>query len=144
MPLPKHQYTAPAPRYMELLAGLVIGAFGLGILTLCAFGLIRQPLSSRVVWPVLIFAVVGGFCGLIAWRLLFNQARRKDQGLFGPTLLRFGGMIFLVGGAIGAKVYFPSGLLGLIGAVAAAMACFALARKRAGHRDRLPLDGSGE
>ncbi len=130
---------------LELLAGLVMAVFGVALLAGVAYvtylALLGSQLQPRDLWVLTALAVVGSFCSLVAWRLLLNRPRRHDQGLFGPTFLRTGGIIFLLGGAVNAAFHFPYGLLHLLGAVAAAAASFALARARTEQNTRWPVDG---
>jgi cobalamin synthase len=112
-----------------------------GVIYLTYLALLRSDFQSRDLWILSALAIVGSFCSLVAWRLLLNRPRRRDQGLFGPAFLRIGGFIFLLGGGLMAAFDFPYGLLHLLGAAAAATACFALARARTEQDTRWPVDG---
>jgi len=114
-----------------------MGAFGVGIFAAAAYALYRDLVSARAFqWGFVIAVAVGVSCLPLAWRLLVNRPRRRDQGLFGPGFLCIGGAIFLFGGAVKAVSDFPDGLLHLLGAGVSAYACFALARDRVKQRGR--------
>jgi hypothetical protein len=122
-----------------------MAVFGVGLIGISVYAitraLLRTDLPPRGLWIFVALIVVGSFCSLIAWRLLLNRPRHDDQGLFGPTFLRIGGVILLVGGILIAVFNFPYGLLHLLGSAAAAAACFALARARTEQDTRWPVDG---
>ena len=144
MPLPKHQYDTPGSRVLEVLAGLIMAGFGVGLFALVAYAAYIAALRSRFqpgdLWIFAALAIIGGFCSLVAWRLVLNRPRH-DRGLFGPGFLRFGGIILLLGGLLTAVFHFPYGLFHLAGAMAASAACFALARSRTEQTMSWPVDG---
>jgi len=125
-----HHY-AQAPRFLEIVAGLV---FVIVVLLLAlAFvatlsAMLRGNMAALHIWSLVFFALVGFASCLLAWRLLSGRGRR-DGGLFSPFSLRVASLISLFAGLVMAWRH-PLGLLELVPLVAAAGACLGLARLR--------------
>lgn len=125
-------------RAWEVFVGLVCALCGGGLSLLGGFGLyavfIRKGPTAppSVVVVTLIVCALGAMLLAFAWRLISNRARPSDGGLLSPLGLRVGGLIFL---ASSIAPFFSHwlGLVHLATTLAAAGACFALARHREQH-----------
>ncbi len=136
----KVDYYATTPRFVQIIAGLVMVIAAL-VLTLAAVVGFSVTLdgnsSSQNMWGLIICTVAGAGCWLLAWRLLSGKGRR-DGGLFSPAFLRVMSLIFLVAGPV-MIMRHPLGILEAAALVGAAGACFGLAR----FRERQISQGSG-
>jgi hypothetical protein len=127
--------TDRAPRYLEVIVGVVASLFGMALLGLTGLALLRATVADvlELGWVesiiLVVFVLAGYLFCVVGWRLLTGQGRRSDGGLLPPSMLTFGGVLFLVGGVIVAL----QGKFGLVHAVsswASAVTCFVLARYR--------------
>ena len=143
MELMKANYNARAPRLLEILAGLVMVIFALlftFIVTVAIHGIYIENRSSQDFWMFAIFAFGGIGCWVLAWRLLTGRSRR-DGGLFSPTLLRVASVIFLVAGPV-TIIRHPLGIVEAVSLIAAAGACFGLARHQERQIAKRPSDAA--
>jgi hypothetical protein len=145
---PSDPHYQPAGRVLEVSVGLVCAVCGSGLALLGAWPLYAvlrhgHPLpESPVLLPMLLLWALAALLLVFAWRLILNRARRWDGGLLSPLGLRIGGVIFLAG-PICALFVDPSHLVHAAYSLAAAAACFALARRRERYLSDLldPLSG---
>lgn len=130
----KVNFYKTTPRFLEIVAGLVmvIAALVLTLAVVVGFNvMLGGDASSRDLWTLIVCALGGSGCWLLAWRLLSGRGRR-DGGLFSPLFLRVSSLIFVAGGLIMA-VRHPLGFLEAVPVVAGAGACIGLARLRERH-----------
>ena len=124
-----------APRFLEILVGLVSSVAGLGALALLTGTLLSWPTADppNLTWRGLavlaLFGILGYLLCIAGWRLLRGRGRKSDGGLLPPVMLRIGGVLFVLGGALEAYVS-GWGILRLLGAALMAVTCFGLARYR--------------
>jgi hypothetical protein len=137
----------PAGRRLEVAVGLVCGAFGSGLAALVAFVIYldlrrgRLDLEAAFLLITLAIAALAALLLVFAWRLLGNRGRSSDGGLLSPLGLRIGGVIFLAGPVSALLLAEPLQLLHASLSLAAAGACFSLARHREHHlAGELPPD----
>ncbi len=128
----QEELRAPISRKSQVVLGAVCLFVSIPMLALAALGLFvmaANPSGTGFVF-VLILAAIGALFAVLSWRLLLGRSR-ADGGLFSPTGLRAGGVIFLAG-PVAALFVEPIGLLHAGISLAAAVGCFALA----GHREQ--------
>jgi hypothetical protein len=127
------QYSAPISRVPRVALGLVVTIIGAALLGFFGLGLYRLigglPSTSIIVILFIVGALGLALC-VLGLRLITGK-RRRDGGLFSPWALRFGGVIFLFGpvAALINRSWF--GLVEAGVSLSAAVACFALANRRA-------------
>ena len=137
----KVDFYATAPRYVQIIAGLVmvIAALVLTLVVIAGLSVILDGnTSSENMWTLIICTLAGAGCWLLAWRLLSGKGRR-DGGLFSPAFLRVASLVFLVAGPV-MIMRHPLGIVEAVAAVGAAGACFGLAR----FRERQISQGEGD
>jgi len=127
-------YSARTSRSSKILAGLVATILGAAVLLFAAL-LTWSIHGRRLDTPMLAVLGLALALGLLLFlpglRLLTGK-RRRDGGLFSPWILRFGGLIFFVGPI--AMLFSSPSLLTILKvgvSIAAGVACFALANRRA-------------
>ena len=127
------QYSAPAPRPLVVAVGTVVMVMGVALVALIGFGVYRMlsrglP-SVQVLVGVCLVGALGVALCVVGLRLLTGRHRR-DGGLFSPWVLRFGGIILLLGpvAAIVNRSWF--GLLEAAVCLSGGIVCFVLANRR--------------
>ena len=85
-------------RFYEVVAGLLLGLFGLLCAALVILATIRT--LQRGTFDLVVAAIVGVLlalasgCGVTAFRLISGRGRDSDGGLFPPWILRILGIVF--------------------------------------------------
>ncbi len=120
-------------RIWEIILGTVLTFVSLFLVGMAGLGYWVQYDHPNVAAIIVctVFLAVGGFCFPLSWRLITGKGRKGDGGLFSPTALRLGGLMFLAGSVLGIVVHSWS--IGVVLALldwAAAGACFKLAGRR--------------
>jgi hypothetical protein len=126
-----------APRYLEIVVGLISAVLGVVVFAATLRSLIRSTVADfvKLGWAegsVRIVLLFGGYslC-VVGWRLLTNRRRASDGGLLSPVMLRVGGALCFLGAVITA-LSSMWGVIHAVGPISIGTACFALA----GYRER--------
>ena len=121
------QALAPAPRFLEVFAGLVLGLFALALSAAAiymSFRIVSGDIPSPDLAPFVIATLLLSlFCSVTAFRLTRGKGRKRDGGLFPPWLLRVLGLSFIAASGFAAYQAFKdreyrlfgiaSGMIGL-------------------------------
>jgi len=144
--LPYRKYAdAPGSRFWEILAGAVLGLFGLLCAALAVFGsyrmVERQILDTSGAVFVGILLLLASGVGITAFRLISGRGRKSDGGLFPPWFLRALGLLFLAAGVL--VPFIDMELLDImIGALSLGVGCFYLANRQERRTQELRLSGN--
>ena len=126
-------YHAPAPRGLEVAAGVVLGLFSVALVGVGVVAGYRMSsedeIPTAMAWVATVFLGVGGLVAPVAARLLTGRGRRGGSGLLSAGAIRLGGFMFLVAPVV-ALITSPWHLFHLLGSFSMAAACFALAARR--------------
>jgi len=124
---------AAAPRPWEMVAGCVLGLFGVFLGAIAAFVsyklLIRGTVDAGPLIFLTVLWAVCVLCVITAVRLVRGRTARSDGGLFAPWILSLFGCVFLL--ALLVAIFQPDGELAPIG-ILLTLTCgsFALAFQR--------------
>jgi tellurite resistance protein TehA-like permease len=128
----------PAPRYLEIITGIVCALFGIvltgvGVIAsmVSIFGTPEEgeSFSVGVLLVSFLFLFLGVLLTVFAWRLLLKKRRKADGGLLSPFALRIGAVIFFAAAVL--SLFSPSDVLAGAGfCLFASGACLVLAKHR--------------
>jgi hypothetical protein len=130
------QYSAPIPRGVRLVLGIVATLIGAALLSFGGLGVYRlfeRPPETSVT-IILCIVVAVGLALFVAGLRLVTGTRRRDGGLFSPWALRFGGMFFLIAPVIlfvARRSLFS--VLEAGASISTGIACFVIANRREQH-----------
>jgi len=131
-------YHAPAPRGLEIGAGVVLALFSVALVCVGLVAGYRiasgDEISTAVAWVATVFLGVGALAGPVAARLLTGRGRRGSEALLSRGAIRLGGVMFMVAPVV-ALLTGPWHLFHLLGSFSMAAACFTLAARREGVAD---------
>jgi len=79
-------FDVPAPAWMVRAAGVVMGAFGIALIFLCGFIVVRQfqsrsPIGREVVVFLAVLTPVAWFCSNVGWRFTLNRPNESGSVL---------------------------------------------------------------